>query len=179
MKALHRVLLLAFLIPIGFFSAEIVYLETFKNQGKDLILPITGYDPRDLLAGHYLRYNIVFQSDALCKEDATGEGLKTSKEREHCVCYPRSGKIFENDGYFVPDCNEDFLKNRSLCRVHLRGKCVYGRFTIGNERYYVNEERAKEYEDRLRKENVHIRLKVDPQGKALTDVLIWEDGSSL
>ncbi|EMM82896.1 hypothetical protein LEP1GSC037_4906 [Leptospira interrogans str. 2006001854] len=43
----------------------------------------------------------------------------------------------------------------------------------------MNEAKALEYEKRLRKEKVHIRLKVDSKGKAVTDSLIWEDGSSL
>ncbi|EMJ84436.1 hypothetical protein LEP1GSC016_3320 [Leptospira borgpetersenii serovar Hardjo-bovis str. Sponselee] len=43
----------------------------------------------------------------------------------------------------------------------------------------MNEIKALDYEKRLREEKVHIRLKVDSEGKAITDSLIWEDGSSL
>lgn len=181
MRILKYLLLVSFGIPVLFFASEILYLEFGKKSGKELILPIQGYDPRDLLAGHYLRYTISFQTDALCSQTDSGRISKSkTSENLHCVCYSHSGKILEGEGFFAEDCNPDMLQNRSLCRVYLRGTCDYGRFKIGNERYYVNEEKAREYEARLRKEKeVHIRLKVDADGKAITDALIWEDGSSL
>ncbi|AOP33925.1 GDYXXLXY protein [Leptospira tipperaryensis] len=181
MRILKYLLLISFGIPILFFASEILYLEFAKKSGKELILPIQGYDPRDLLAGHYLRYSISFQTESVCPEtDREGILRKTKSEVSHCLCYSHSGKILEGEGLFVENCEPDTLKSRELCRVYLRGTCDYGRFKIGNERYYVNEQKAREYEVRLRKEKgVHIRLKVDTEGKAITDALIWEDGSSL
>ncbi|EMY77676.1 GDYXXLXY protein [Leptospira weilii serovar Ranarum str. ICFT] len=180
MKFLKRILPVALLLPIAFFGSEIVYLEFIKKSGKELILPITGYDPRDLLAGHYLRYNINYQADSLCTYSQTANSFsKFNKTEQHCVCYPYSGKMETDAGTFVESCDPETLKNRLLCKLYLRGYCQYGRFQIGNERFYVNETKALEYEKRLRKEKVHIRLKVDREGKAITDSLIWEDGSSL
>ncbi|MBM9501871.1 GDYXXLXY domain-containing protein [Leptospira sp. 201903071] len=181
MRILKYLLLISFGIPVLFFSSEILYLEFGKKSGKELILPIRGYDPRDLLAGHYLRYNISYQTDSLCpKTDPERIFIKENSEESHCVCYSHSGKILEGEGVFVESCHPTTLKNRDLCRVYLRGTCEYGRFRIGNERYYVNEQKALEYEARFRREkDVHIRLKVNPDGKAITDALIWEDGSSL
>ncbi|RHX90633.1 GDYXXLXY domain-containing protein [Leptospira stimsonii] len=181
MRILKYLLLVSFGIPVLFFAAEIVYLEFGKKSGKELILPIQGYDPRDLLSGHYLRYSISYQTEILCS-DSNRETIrrKTKTEESHCVCYSHSGKILEGEGFFVENCDPDTLKSRDLCRVYLRGSCNSGRFKIGNERYYVNEQKAGEYEARLRKEKgVHIRLKVDTEGRAITDALIWEDGSSL
>ncbi|PJZ55132.1 GDYXXLXY domain-containing protein [Leptospira adleri] len=180
MRILKYLLLVSFGIPVLFFASEILYLEFGKKSGKELILPIQGYDPRDLLAGHYLRYNISYQTEALCSQIDSERILKSeTSKNSHCVCYSHSGKILEGEGFFVEDCNPDLLKNGNYCRVYLRGTCDYGRFKIGNERYYVNDEKAREYEARLRKEkNVHIRLRVDAEGKAITEALIWEDGSS-
>ncbi|AXR61257.1 GDYXXLXY domain-containing protein [Leptospira mayottensis] len=179
MKLLKLFLPVALFLPIVFFGWEIVTLEFSKSSGNELILPITGYDPRDLLAGHYLRYDILYQSDSICQNLNRNSYNKSDSNQRHCVCYPHFGKIKEGEGAFIKDCNPDILKDKKACRLHLRGTCQYGRFKIGNERFYVNEEKAMEYETRLRKENVHIRLKVDSEGTAITDSLIWEDGSSL
>ncbi|EMJ96180.1 GDYXXLXY domain-containing protein [Leptospira alstonii] len=180
MKFLKLILPVALFLPIVFFGWQIATLEFSKSSGKELILPVSGYDPRDLLAGHYLRYNIEYQSDSICQNLNTNSYSKSDSDQQHCICYPHSGKIQEGEGFFIENCDPDTLKDRSICRLYLRGTCRYGRFKIGNERFYVNEEKALEYERRLRKEKkVHIRLKVDLNGKALTDSLIWEDGSSL
>ncbi|ALO25425.1 MULTISPECIES: GDYXXLXY domain-containing protein [Leptospira] len=179
MKLLKPILPVALILPVLFFSWEIVTLEFSKSSGKEVVLPITGYDPRDLLAGHYLRYDILYQSDSICQNPNTNSHNKTDLNQRHCVCYPHSGKIKEGEGAFISDCNPDILKDQRICRLYLRGTCRYGRFKIGNERFYVNETKALDYEKRLREEKVHIRLKVDSEGKAITDSLIWEDGSSL
>ncbi|MDI7215405.1 GDYXXLXY domain-containing protein [Leptospira santarosai] len=181
MRTFKNFLSIALFCPIVFFASEIVYLEFIKNSGQELILPVSGYDPRDLLSGHYLRYNIEYQSYSLCQAaDGTKQQLRpSSKDEAHCVCYSHPGKIEEGNGTFAENCNEEKLQDRKNCKLYLRGTCQYGRFRIGNERFYVNETKALEYETRLREEKVHIRLKVDSGGKAITDSLIWEDGSSL
>ncbi|PJZ58394.1 GDYXXLXY domain-containing protein [Leptospira barantonii] len=182
MKILKILLPIALLIPVAFFASEIVYLEFVKKSGKELILPVNGYDPRDLLSGHYLRYNIEYQTYSLCTSASTDDSdsfRKFDKNQTHCVCYSHPGRIEEGDGTFVENCNAETLQDRKVCKLYLRGNCQYGRFRIDNERFYVNETKALDYEKRLRDEKVHIRLKVDGDGKALTDSLIWEDGSSL
>ncbi|EMJ53008.1 GDYXXLXY protein [Leptospira interrogans serovar Valbuzzi str. Duyster] len=182
MKIFKLILPIALVFPILFFVSEIVTLEFTKTRGKELILPIKGYDPRDLLSGHYLQYNIGFKTsegDAVCKRQKNEVLNQSNSDGKSCICYPHLGMIYENEGLFVEDCDEGTLKDKSLCKVYLRGTCKYGRFEIANERFYVNEAKALEYEKRLRKEKVHIRLKVDSKGKAVTDSLIWEDGSSL
>ncbi|EKR72476.1 GDYXXLXY domain-containing protein [Leptospira noguchii] len=182
MKILKLILPVALLLPVLFFASEIITLEFTKTRGKELILPIAGYDPRDLLSGHYLQYNIGFQTEdvsGVCKRQKNEILNQSNTDRKSCICYPHLGRIYENEGLFVEDCNEETLEDKSICNVYLRGTCKYGRFEIENGRYYVNEQKALEYEKRLRKEKVHIRLKVNQEGKAITDSLIWEDGSSL
>ncbi|UOG35590.1 GDYXXLXY domain-containing protein [Leptospira noguchii] len=182
MKILKLILPVALLLPVLFFVSEIITLEFTKTRGKELILPIAGYDPRDLLSGHYLQYNIGFQTEdvsGVCKRQKNEILNQSNTDGKNCICYPHLGRIYENEGLFVEDCNEETLKDKGLCKVYLRGTCKYGRFKIDNERFYVNEQKALEYEKRLRKEKVHIRLKVNQEGNAITDSLIWEDGSSL
>lgn len=74
MKIFKLILPVALVLPILFFVSEIITLEFTKTRGKELILPITGYDPRDLLSGHYLQYNIGFQT-----EEVSGVCKRTKK----------------------------------------------------------------------------------------------------
>lgn len=45
-------------VPFFLLLAWTVGLHYQKINMPEVILPITGYDPRDLLAGHYIRYQI-------------------------------------------------------------------------------------------------------------------------
>ena len=47
-----------------------------KNSGVDIKLPVMGYDPRDLLSGHYIQYQIDWEKadcnqfeDSVCHKD--------------------------------------------------------------------------------------------------------------
>ncbi len=41
-----------FLILVSWFSYAII----FEKEAASVVLPVRGYDPRDLLSGHYIRY---------------------------------------------------------------------------------------------------------------------------
>ena len=45
-------------IPVFFFIGWIGSLSMQVEEGRLVAVPITGYDPRDILRGHYLRYQI-------------------------------------------------------------------------------------------------------------------------
>lgn len=49
---------LFFLLPIVFFLGWVIYLSAFTALAQEVTVRITGYDPRDLLSGHYLAYQI-------------------------------------------------------------------------------------------------------------------------
>lgn len=54
----QKYLIYILLLPFVFFVFWIGYLSTGVKSGQEIILPITGYDPRNLLSGHYIDYQI-------------------------------------------------------------------------------------------------------------------------
>lgn len=63
-------------LPILFLGIWGLYLSFLVNTGKDVILPVMGHDPRDLLSGHYITYLIDWDKvdceqfeNGMCPED--------------------------------------------------------------------------------------------------------------
>lgn len=54
----QKYLIYILLLPFVFFVFWVGYLSTGVKNGQEIILPITGYDPRNLLSGHYIDYQI-------------------------------------------------------------------------------------------------------------------------
>jgi len=55
--ARHRLLLaVALLLPLSALAAMWAVTHRQAQQGQDWLIPIEGYDPRDLLRGHYVQY---------------------------------------------------------------------------------------------------------------------------
>ncbi|MEC3910129.1 GDYXXLXY domain-containing protein [Sphingobium sp. CR2-8] len=55
--ARHRLLLaVALLLPLVLLAASWATTYRQAQQGQDWLIPIEGYDPRDLLRGHYVQY---------------------------------------------------------------------------------------------------------------------------
>ena len=67
-------------LPILFLGIWGVILSFQINSGIEVRLPIMGYDPRDLLSGHYILYQIDWES-ADCKQFENG----ICPEDEFCV----------------------------------------------------------------------------------------------
>lgn len=45
-------------LPLLLLACWIMYMQNQVTTGRPVELPITGYDPRNLLSGHYLAYTI-------------------------------------------------------------------------------------------------------------------------
>ena len=152
-------LLIALIIPIISLAVLIGYKKYILSIGKEVILPITGYDPRDLLSGHYLIYTINYGVEDICR------GMSYKLKKPGYVCL--STKTFS---YNWPD----------NCELLITGICNRSRFEAGIERYYVPEEEAKKLEDLVRSKEASIVLSVPRNGKAqIKDLLIngtsWRD----
>lgn len=60
---MKKYLLLIFLaIPWFCLLGWTIYLNTTKNSGTEITVAISGYDPRELLAGHYIAYVIDWEN---------------------------------------------------------------------------------------------------------------------
>lgn len=154
-----KALIAALLFPILALGALTAYKRSVLTFGLEVTLPITGYDPRDLLSGHYLIYQIDYGVSGLCPSTY-------SEKRTGYICLdePKRFSFSQPDG----------------CSKMIRGVCNYSRFEAGIERFYVPQEKALELEQRIRSKSASIVLSIPPSGQAqVKDLLIdgrsWRD----
>ena len=81
-----KLLLFILLIPVICLFVWNCFLWYDKDSGTEITVRITGYDPRDLLSGHYIRYRIdwnktdltQFENKTVTKDDFVDSLNKTS-----------------------------------------------------------------------------------------------------
>jgi uncharacterized membrane-anchored protein len=102
-------------------------LEFKQSSGKEYQVSIEGYDPRDLLSGHYLRFRLTFIPKSECRDNHS---------EQVCACFA-STKENPNilEGIEVKSC----VSAATMCPVFIEGTCSAGRFLAGIERYYIPE----------------------------------------
>lgn len=125
-------LAIAIVAPIFFMTLWVMKLEKNARRGIEVELPIEGYDPRDLLSGHYLTYRIQFGALNPCVEQS---GYSRSDEK--CVCLKKQEKSVLWIADKIEFCGEE--KTDTSCKTFLRGSCKNGRFIAGIERFYFSE----------------------------------------
>lgn len=148
------VLILALLVPIAALAANVWWHQQQRLVGEEVILPISGFDPRDLLSGHYLTYQIDYGIEPEC----------TNIESKTPINICLSPQLAWYSGDYVP----------ASCEVFIHGYCdQLQRFSAGIERFYVPEKYAKLLEDKVRDNQGKLVLTVDRQGNAaIRDLLI-------
>ena len=126
-----------------------------RSAGEAFTLPIHGFDPRDLLSGHYLYYRIDYginESNG-CPASDIAALLCLSPERR---IYP-----------------EDELP--ASCKLFLQGDCdASAVFSAGLERYYIPEEHTRTLEDKVRENKGELVLSIDRRGNAAIRELLIE-----
>lgn len=141
-------------IPIVVLLLWLVSVQQTLHNAQTVIMPVGGYDPRDLLSGHYLRIQTQYPA-------ATG----------------LSG--FGQTIYFCVDDSKLSFGKPENCGLFIAGKNNYGRFDDGISRFYVPEKKALPLErllrDRSRK--AEIVLAVDKNGRVHAKDLLF-DGKS-
>ncbi len=143
-------LLLALSLPIAMLAAMVLHHHWMRAHGQRIELPISGYDPRDLLAGHYLRYRVDYGVDAC--------GATPNLPAASICLEPRRA--------FVPS------DRPGNCSLYLRGRCRLGRFEAGIERYYLPQTDAATMERLVRQHHAALRLSVTPDGDAAIVALL-------
>lgn len=130
----------ATLLPAIGMLAWWLSITAVASIGVRVTLPVTGYDPRDLLSGHFLQYRVDYGEIAPC-----GAGIA---EANRCVCLGSRPEDVSARGInhaprvhaiWSGQCSE----RPSYCSLFLSGSCNRERFTAGIERYYVPEEYAQ------------------------------------
>lgn len=149
-----KILFYALTFPILILALLTGYKKYLLTFGSEVVLPISGYDPRDLLSGHYLIYQIDYGVDGIC-----------------------SGSINQETGYICLSTKQFSYSVPNSCPQVIRGLCRAGRFDAGVEKYYIPEGAAKKLEDQVRAKAASIQLSLSKDGRAqVKDLLI--DGRS-
>lgn len=144
----------AFIIALVFPIIALLSLTAYKKYivsvGKKIIFPISGYDPRDLLSGHYLVYSIDY-------------GVEN-------ICPPHQG---DSTGYVCLEPKMFSYSKPSNCLKFIRGICNANRFEAGVEKFYIPEDQANKLDKQIRTGAASIVLSVTPDGQAqVNDLLI-------
>jgi len=162
----HRLLLVAVIAPILGLIALIGRAELNLRGGREWHLPITGYDPRDLLSGHYLRYQYALDWDP---PNGCGSAADGAIDRDCCVC------LSPTDGSREPRFRNVRCDAVSSCLSWTRGRDL-----TGEQRFFIPAERATALEEAIRSRRATIRASITDEGTVAVDTLLldgqpWQD----
>lgn len=149
----RKFLIFAIVFPIVLLLGLMLHKQRIVSAGTRVVLKISGYDPRDLLSGHYLIYVVEYGVSIQCPY--------TSEIMKAFVCL--SDQTFR-------------FGSPSNCQLPIVGSCENGRFRAGIERFYVPQENARELERHVMGRNAAIELAVKNGQAQVIDLLI--DGQS-
>lgn len=163
MTSNQKKLIFAIAFPIVILLGLTMQKHILRQTGVKKIFPISGYDPRDLLSGHYLIYTIDYGVAGVCSYDPNN--YQAGKTESH-IC------IDTNTYATGPVSNG--------CQVAIRGECQAGRFVAGLERFYVPQEKALALERLIQSKKASIVVSIGGGGTAqVTDLLIegvpWQE----
>lgn len=151
------------MIPFILLCLLIARAEYHLNTGAQWDFAITGYDPRDLLRGHYLRFRIAYDWQEIHNE-CNGEA---------------------SCSYCLSDVGKQAPKVQ-IVPSHLAKQCdgfmQYDDLQTPLNRFYIAETQAQLAEDILRQARIdntaYLRLSINKEGvPRIVDLLI--DGQSL
>lgn len=147
-------LILALLLPIMVLAGNTWLHHQQRINGETVIFPIEGFDPRDLLSGHYLVYRIDFGIAE--NSDCPASDITAS------LCLEPERRVYPVDE--LPDS----------CTQFIRGNCDdKARFVSGLERFYVPEQYADLLDEKVRDNEGKLVVSVDQAGNTgITDLLI-------
>lgn len=132
----RRLLLGLAIADLVVFGAWIGREEVARRAGVEVRLPVEGFDPRDLLSGHYARFQLA----------ALGEAYKVQNQEEHP---PRDRPATSSYCLEVRAGGLAHVARRRLpgdaCPLWISAKPdKYARIDFGVDRFYVDERRRDE-----------------------------------
>ena len=167
MTGLNKKLAAALIIPVACLALLTVYKAIRIYSGKRVIVPIMGFDPRDLLSGHYLTYKLDLDTDACHDYQNEGDTVYI------CLTLNDSAEIEKSSSmtYLSDDWHE-------YCDAVIRGTCNRGSFSAGIQRFYSPEAESVFLESAVRDGSGSLVLSVDRNGKAAIKHLLINGWSS-
>jgi uncharacterized membrane-anchored protein len=144
------------------FGGWIVALNA-ATAGEQVKLPVEGYDPRDLLSGHYARFRLIAEREARAfvppslSSGAVEFCAESSADRLHVARYREGGEP---------------------CRYVLRGQLSRGNVQFDADRFYVDERRARDAASVRAGPETYVVAVLDGRGGVhVVDLVV--DGKSL
>ena len=171
---------LGVLIPVVGLLGLVARSEWGVRTGSIWIIPIRGFDPRDLLHGRYLMYQYSFnwQGQNECGTQARLPTLPGTRPAEPevgegpplqhgcCLCLTRTHGEGPGPAVRQIDCQ----KAKKDCQAYLRSETV-----APPQRFFVPEQHARKLEHALVEHEASIELRVRPSGSAAV-VELYLDG---
>lgn len=138
--------------------AWVLFLTVERANGTPLVVPIEGFDPRSLISGRYIAFQIKYDADLTCGD-----------KRTYSV----------EPSYFCWETKKITRGKPSDCPVFFKGECRWGLFYDNLSRYYVPEINADALEADFQKSDIkfELLLSVTKQGNAYAEELLI-DGKS-
>jgi len=152
----QRWLQAAVVIPLLGLGMLVARAEMILRSGPSFRIPIKGYDPRDLLSGHYLQYSFDFdwRGESTC--GPRDGNLPTALDPSCCVCL--SGKI---------DATSTALARQVACdQVDTCAGWLSGAALMPPLRFFVPERQAAALEETLREHHASLKVTCGPGGQA-------------
>ncbi len=132
-------------LPLAGLAALWVQSDALSRQGSDWEVPIQGYDPRDLLRGHYVEFTYDWP---LADEDNREEGAFRAMPQINHLCLMGDPPVITEAIAF--DDPSDPLFEGCGHKLSVQPGSVYGYASLSRGRLYVGQERALELEQGLR-----------------------------
>ncbi|MCA9634689.1 MAG: GDYXXLXY domain-containing protein [Myxococcales bacterium] len=155
-----RLLLVAVVIPILGLLALIGRAEFKLIDGRPWMLRIHGYDPRDLISGHYLRFAYELDWEgSTCGETAAGFGENQLAEG-CCLCFS------EQSWSPYPGVRQLACDQVDGCLSWTRSRDL-----APPQRYFIPEDRGTELEEALRTREAALRVTISDDGTLAIDRL--------
>lgn len=152
-KTSSYLLIAALALPIIALLLMTQFKRQHLQQGTLMTLAISGFDPRDLLSGHYLRYRIDYGVPLDCPQDEYTEAWVCLKPKAHFY-------------------REESDLDTASCTTWVSGYCEAGEFLAGIERFYIPEAYAQSLERQIRDQQGKVVIAINTQGEALVKELL-------
>ncbi len=153
-----RYRILALLIPILIVIGAIGKSEYQLANGETWRFKISGYDPRDLLRGHYVTYQVEFdweKDKGICKN-----------KKKCCLCFKRKKDPLASVKVSKMSCSKAIDRCDGLMQE---------KFLPELRKYFIPEDKGKALEKAIRKKNAEILLELSKDGRPIVrDLLVGE-----
>ena len=159
----NKLIFTAIALPLLVLLLLIVRAEYHVRSGEQWMFEVQGYDPRDLLRGHYLQFTLLYDWEKGKNECSSGT--------ECCLCLTKNNSAEKTS--IVPKVHKTSCKT---ARKQCDGYILSAKQNALN-RYYIPEESAKRAESLLIKaranQQAYLQVSINKKGEpAIVDLIL-------